>query len=156
MNTKQVKVLVCRVGRRPVVEQLTMSGDSYLDDMQKIVGGNVEVIGLDDGRECWMNEDGIGLGLPLNRCIPAKGRGVPAWLDDAFVINATGAEIPKSGEDAEWRILGDFFIANHNHGELADIDDEGIAFYTKMFDSEDTAAAKRMNEQRTKMEQRAW
>lgn len=38
-----------------------------LADMQKVVGGNIEPVYLhDEGVIFWVNEDGIGLNLPLN------------------------------------------------------------------------------------------
>lgn len=157
-----VRALVCRVGQVPVVELLAVDDDgSRLAAMQAIVGGSVEVISLDDGSDCWMNEDGIGLGLPLNRRIPAGARG-PSTLfgmpvdekDVIYIEDEDHGKLARPGQAGEWRILGDFFITGgvDEEGETIGVTDEAIALYTKMFASEDPVAAQAMRELRTKLE----
>lgn len=46
--------------------------DNNLEDMQKIVGGNIEVIRLDENVIAILNEEGKLMGLPSNR----------VWLDE--------------------------------------------------------------------------
>ena len=58
-SSKEIRVLVCRVGRRPVVEVCEPNkGDrdrGHLDHMQKLVGGMIELVTLDDGVDLWCN-----------------------------------------------------------------------------------------------------
>lgn len=128
-----VSVIVCRLGAGPVVETLTADAEgSYLEALQRIVGGFVQCITLDDGLDLWCNEDGVGQGLELNRCIPTVGRRIPGGFE--FVIDATDGKGAKAGEPAEWRIHGDFFIARSTpDGELASVTDEDLTRYRKLF-----------------------
>jgi hypothetical protein len=131
-----VNVIVCRLGHAPVVEELTADAEgSYLEALQRIVDGFVQCITLDDGLDLWCNEDGVGQGLELNRCIPTVGRGVPAGF--GFVIDLTDGGAPRPGEAAEWRIHGDFLIARSTRdGELASVTDEDLARYVELFTAE--------------------
>lgn len=138
-----IRILVFRVGQAPIPDWLRPDDKGgHLDAMQKLVGGFVECTTLDDGIDCWSNEDGIALGLLPNRTFPTTGRGVPAGFEGAFVIDATDGGRPDLGAPAEWRILGDFFLARSHDGELADLTEEDIARYTKRFADEDAAAVR--------------
>jgi hypothetical protein len=150
-SNPRIRILVCRVGRAPAVEYLEPGYDgSYLDAMQKIVGGYVEFVGDvgGPGLDVVLNEDGIGLDLPLNRIIPGVGPALPAWVPPDAVIKAS-EELCDPGEAGEWRILGDFFFVRGRHGEVADVTDEDVARWTAAFESEDVAAAKETNDART-------
>jgi hypothetical protein len=154
MATKEVRVIWCRVGLRPVVETIKSDGrGSFLDEMQRLVGGYVECVGdfVRDGIDLYCNEDGMGLALPLNRVIAAPPRGKPGGIfADAFIIK-TSDELCDPDEPGEWRILGDFFLVRcDDEGELASVTDADIAKWSALFDSEDTEAAKRMNEMRVR------
>lgn len=63
-----VRVLVLRVGQRPSVETLEPDGDGrgYLTSLQRVVGGYVDCVVV-DGTDVWCNDEGLILGLPLNR-----------------------------------------------------------------------------------------
>lgn len=135
-----IRVIVCRVGRLPVLEVLVPDRSGHLSAMQAIVGGCVSVVTLDDGLDCWFNDDGGD--LPLNRCFPTTGRSIPPGFEDAFVIDMTDGGRPDPGEPAEWRICGDFFLARSNDGETTSVTDEDFARYLKRFDDEDVAAAR--------------
>lgn len=152
-NKKPIKVIVCRVGRAAVVEELQPNPDlngGHLCAMQKIVGGLIQCVTLDDGIDLWCNEEGMLLELPLNRCFAAAPRGEPGIPVD-FVIYASD-DLARPHEPGEWRIQGDFFLCRSNrHGELAPPTDADIAKYTRLFESEDIAAAKRMNDMRAKL-----
>jgi hypothetical protein len=128
-----VNVLVCRFFAAPVIETLTSDANgSYLEAMTRIVDGYVQCITLDDGVDLWCNEDGIGQGLPLNRCIPTVGRAHPDGF--GFVIDTTGGQAANAGEAAEWRIHGDFFLARSTpEGELASVTDDDVARYRQLF-----------------------
>lgn len=62
-----------------------------LDNMQKAVGGNIEIIPTNDGRLMVLNEEGKLLELPLNRKATLLTRGVVAPSDlivgDVIVAN---------------------------------------------------------------------
>lgn len=148
---KTIRVLVCRVGRLPVVEVLKSNNrDSFLDEMQRICDGNVQCITLDDGTDLWCNEDGLMLGLPLNRVIPAAPRELPTLFGEPVEVIYADEGLARPGEAGEWRIYGDFFLCNvDDDGEIAPVTSEQIARYTSLFNSEDVAMAQRMNEWRT-------
>lgn len=56
-----------------------------LEEMQKIVGGYVELLRLDDGREMYLNEDGKRLNLPRNEVADLLARKAGIAVDD-FVV----------------------------------------------------------------------
>lgn len=147
-------MLVCRVGRRPVVEAIETRGPrGGITAMQAIVGGFIECVTLDDGVDVWCNEDALSLGLPLNRIVPAAPRPAPTLFGEPVDIIYEDDDLARPGEPGEWRFHGDFFMARTDRaGELADIDDASVERYTKMFDAEDTVAAHRMNELRVRGE----
>lgn len=66
MSDRKIRVLVCRVGEQPSVEDI----EPTLKVMQALVGGYVQVVPLDEGLDLWCNEDGRALGLPFNRRVP--------------------------------------------------------------------------------------
>jgi len=127
-----IRVLVCRVGAAPVVEELTASNDGdYLAAMQRVVGGLVTSIPLGDGVDLWCNEEGLLRGLPLNRVIPTIAPALPPGFEDAFVI-WLGDDLARPGEPGEWRIYGDFFLARSTpSGGLKSVSDADIASYQK-------------------------
>lgn len=63
MTTEPITAIVLRHdAQRP--EIVTLNADR-LGHMQEIVGGYIEAVGL-DGMTMYINEDGKGLGLPIN------------------------------------------------------------------------------------------
>lgn len=125
-----VNVIVCRVGRLPVLE--TLADDpardrSYLSSMQKIVGGMVECVSLVDGLDVWCNEEAHLFGMPLNRSIPYPF-GKCSFYGDFFIARTTG------------------------DGELASVEPEDFQRYLEMFDTEDIEAAKKMMDLRAALD----
>lgn len=57
-----MKVVIKKVGQKPEVKEIK----GELHEMQEIVGGHLEVIGLFDGIFCVLNEEGKLIGLPAN------------------------------------------------------------------------------------------
>jgi hypothetical protein len=50
-----------------ITEVHPTAGDKFtLEEMQAAVGGLIELIILHDGRDMWINEEGLILGLPFN------------------------------------------------------------------------------------------
>ncbi len=138
-------VIVCRVGRLPVLETLKPDRrGGYLDAMQAIVGGYVRCLGLDDGIELWCNEDGEHT-KPLNRCFPGIA---PSHEGYDFVIKPDDS--PEPGQPGVHKIHGDFFLAraratDDDGIELASVTDADFELYLKRFDREDVEAARRQN-----------
>ena len=140
-----VQVIVCRVGRLPTFETLTADErGGHLTAMQAIVGGYVGCVTLDDGLDCWFNDGNDE--LPLNRCFPTTGRGIPAGFEDAIVIDCTDGGAPEQGAPAEWRICGDLFLARSVDGEIVSATAEDLARYLARFEADDIADAKRAND----------
>lgn len=139
---KAARVLVCRVGRLPVVETIADFAAA-----QEIVGGYVKHIELDDGVDLWCNEDAIGLELPLNRVFAAAPRPAPMLFGEPAPIIYADPGLAQPGEPGEWRILGNFFLSrSDDEGDIADLDDASVKLYTALFDFEDVEAARKMNE----------
>ena len=57
-----MKIVIKKVGQEPEVKEI----NGELHEMQEIVGGYLEVIGLFDGIFCVLNEEGKLKGLPIN------------------------------------------------------------------------------------------
>jgi hypothetical protein len=145
---RKLRVIVCRVGRAPAVELLEQRRGSYLDAMQDVVGGYIEYLHLGReyaGIEAVLNEDGFGLGLALNRVVPATAPARPAGFEDAFVVKVDD-DLCDPGERGVYRLHGDFFFTRTDeHGEAADVTDADVRFWTDRFEAEDRAAAMKMN-----------
>jgi hypothetical protein len=85
-KNKMLKVIVCRVGQAPVVEEIP----SGLEAMQKIVGGYIECVRLE--------------GTPFEH-------GIDLWCDEEFLLKDYK---PNRMIGPELVIHGDFFIAAHD------------------------------------------
>lgn len=148
--SEPVRVIVCRVNKEtgiaqpPTVEELPAeTGEDedlvHLHAMQSLVGGMLECVGNFDGRgtDIWCNEEGMLLGLPMNRIIaappvPEPPEGFTVIYADAF--DEDGGRLARPGEPGEWRIRGDFFIARvDEEGGIASVTDEDVAYYTDLF-----------------------
>jgi hypothetical protein len=131
------RVLVCRVGCKPEVTDL--EGDrtrGHYDGLRKVVGGMLTCVGLDDGVDVWCHDEGILLGLPLNRRIPTIAPEVP----EGFEIIPLGdiEEMAEPGQPGEWRIHGDFVMARcSKSGNMTAVTEDDIAKYMKEFEEED-------------------
>lgn len=101
-----IKVLKVEPDKAP--ELIEMKNE--LEAMQAIVGGNIEVLPIDEGVAIVCNEEGKINGLPLNRPIYYNGEMVDI-------------------------IAGTFFIAGDDIsiGEFVSLTDEQIAKYSKQF-----------------------
>lgn len=96
------RILSVPVGGSPL--ELTIPRG--LEAMQKLVGGYIEMVTLEEGIDLVCNEEGKLQGLPANRDIPE--------LRDT--------------------IRGDFFISRHDEeGETVDLTDADVKKYTKRF-----------------------
>lgn len=89
----KIRVIVCRVGEQPKVEEI----EPGLKTMQDIIGGRVERVALDGE--------------------PAFGRGIDLWCNEEFLIrdsqpNRLIRNVPLYR--GELPIHGDFFIAAHD------------------------------------------
>jgi hypothetical protein len=103
MSNNKIRVIVARVGKHPVVEEI----DSGLDGMQAVVGGYIECVSLDgsyeDGVDLWLNEEGRINGMRLNRLI-------------------------RDDRGNDWDVHGDVFLARHDsEGDTIGLTDEDVA-----------------------------
>lgn len=107
----KIKVLVCRVGQPPVVEEIVDS----LEASQKIVGGYIESWAMGGRLSLICNGEGRFIGLKPNRPVRADH-----W---------TGAEI----------VRGDFFlVSGDGDGGFASLSDAEIADWSKRLELVDT------------------
>jgi hypothetical protein len=119
-----IKVLVCRIGQAPVVEEI----DSGLEAMQKIVGGYIENLRLEDGVDLWCNEEGS-FTQKVNRVIPARAPELPPGYTVDDIIK-TDPNLADPGEMGVHRIHGDFFIARTDEeGASVSLTEEDISKY---------------------------
>lgn len=152
-KTKTIRVLVCRIGRAPAVEELQPDDrGGHLSAMQAVVGGLVECVNLGHlygGVDLWCNEEGLINDLPVNCIIPAGVQ--PPHPDGVdFIIYADEGEdaprLARPGEAGAWIIRGDFFLSHvDREGELADVDDATVKRWTAEYEARDRAAAMAQN-----------
>lgn len=99
--SKKIKVVMCPVNRAPYVTNISDS----LENLQKIVGGYIETVGI--ATDCVMvcNEEGRLIGLPDNRSV--------SWLmpysvqGDVFFCGVEGeefADVPEAGREMILRV----------------------------------------------------
>lgn len=98
-----MKVVLVKSGEVAVVTEISET----LSEMQKIVGGPIEVLPIDDALII-CNEEGKLKDLPLNRAI-------------------------KAGFDIADIIVGTFFVCGEREGEFVSLSDNEAAFYKHMF-----------------------
>lgn len=120
------RVIVCRVGRLPVMEELERDPrGGHLSAMQKIVGGLIDCVSIEEGVDLWCNDEFAVLGLPFNRAID-------------FALSRV-------------EICGDFLIARvDEEGDVVSATEDDFARYLELFDEEDVVAAQAMNEIRAR------
>ena len=94
-----MKIVIKKVGQEPEVKEI----NGELHEMQEIVGGYLEVIGLFGGIFCVLNEEGKLKGLPIN-----------------FIF----------GGDF---IVGNVFFCSVSGGDFASLNDMQIDTIIKMF-----------------------
>ena len=82
-----MKVVVCRVGAEPVVEEI----EPGLKAMQAVVGGYIERVQLDASIDLWCNEEGRIIGLLPNRLAHANYGPQPIH-GDFFIAKYDGDE----------------------------------------------------------------
>lgn len=102
-----MKILLVRPLEKPVVTEI----EDTLENLQKIVGGYIEIVPFfDDGSLFVCNEEGKLLHLPLNRAITDE---------DGNMMDI---------------IAGTFFICNSDeYGNLTSLSDQLIEKYSKRF-----------------------
>jgi hypothetical protein len=129
MIKQPITVIVCRVGRLPVVEPLFPDQSGvYFPAMRAIMGcALVQIVRLEDGLECYCNEEAILYELPMNRILmPAHG--VAEMFRGDFIIAKT---VRVNGEP-----------------EFVDLDDRDWLRYLRAFEAEDIETARRQNAER--------
>lgn len=122
MTVNPIKIILCRVGERPVLDALP-GGDSarQLRMMQALVGGYVERVPLVGVLAVYENEDAIALDLPFNRTI----------------VNAARTQT---------RIRGDFVIVGESYrtASLVDVSDADFEFYRNAWSTTNETASAAM------------
>lgn len=94
MTQDILKVIVCRVGQAPVIEDIP----DTLEAMQGLVDGYLEHVTLPQGLSLWCNEEGLLKGMPFNRYM----YGIPI-AGDFFLTRANGPETASvRQEDLVW------------------------------------------------------
>lgn len=68
-HNDMVRILICETDNTPYISEIPADD---IKVMQHIVGGHFETFPFKDGIIGWCNEDGIALGLPINRNIQAS------------------------------------------------------------------------------------
>lgn len=108
METKKIKVLVCRPNEAPQVEEHA----DTLETWQELVGGYIEEIYPHDDDTCIiLNEEGKIIGLPLNRPLKAEtGR--------TYDVMCGTIVIARAPQDSD---------------TFASLTDEQVAKYSKMY-----------------------
>ncbi len=124
------KILVCRMGAGPELVEV----ESPFKWAKKLLGGEdayIEVAYLDDGVQIFLDEDGIGKGLGINRLIPARAPVVP---EGVFVIDMTDGRAAPPGTIGYHEIRGDFILTRHNlrEDEPESLTPEDIQKYTTL------------------------
>ena len=101
MSDKKVRVIFVPVDHLPQVVEISDDEDKRLADMQRLVGGYIELVRLEDGLDMWINEEGAIHGLPMNEWVS---------LMDFFGV-----------------IYGPVFFARSNaDGDLVSVSDEDV------------------------------
>jgi hypothetical protein len=104
MSDRKIRVLVCRVGEQPRVEEI----EPTLRGMRSIVDGYLQCVPLEDGVDLWCDEEGGPLckNLPFSRDVaPSSARGYH-------------------------HLHGPFFLTRHDdEGEATSLTDEDIAVW---------------------------
>lgn len=78
-----MKIVIKKVGQAPEVKEIK----GELHEMQEIVGGYLEVIGLFDGIFCVINEEGKLIGLPANFAFASD-----VIVGDVFFCSVSGED----------------------------------------------------------------
>ena len=98
---EMIKVVVVEPGKRPYTKEF----ERNLENMQEIVGGNIESIPFDDYKgEMFIicNEDGKSKGLPLNRVLlDDKGEAADILTGTFFVCSRSGEHLSSLSEKQE-------------------------------------------------------
>lgn len=113
MPTKLYKVIVCRVGEEPKVEEV--KSPFQFTSQELLGGGFVEMTHLDDGVIIYSDEEGRLKNLPRNRDIPTTAH--PVDTEATFVIEIRDPDDPpfaKPGEAGYHRIYGNFLLGRHD------------------------------------------
>jgi hypothetical protein len=102
----KIKVVVCRLGKPPEIEEI----DNGLESLQGTVGGYVECLPLDHRIDIWCDEEGKVKGLPANRLVgrktPIHGDFLIAKCDEeGNTVGLTNAEAQRwVRRAAEWPV----------------------------------------------------
>ena len=84
-----MKVLYVEVGKRPEVIEI----DGNLDELQRLVGGYVEQVVLDEESSILCDEDGYRKESPTNRIILHNGKYVCELVGNFLIVGTNEIEI---------------------------------------------------------------
>ena len=81
---KTIRIISKKVGEKPVRQDM----EHTLENMQKKVGGYLEVVRFPLGIDMWVNDEGLINGLPLNLVILKGGKVISHICGDVFFASA--------------------------------------------------------------------
>lgn len=99
-----VKIIVKKVGEKPVVKELDKD-KMELEDMQSIVGGFIEAVYVGGGIDMWLNDSGKIDGLPINIALGSEDREILDTIHgDIFFASTTpeGDTVGLSDSQIVW------------------------------------------------------
>lgn len=77
-----LNIIYKEAGSEPVIMKI----EDTLENYQKLVGGYIELVALDDKAELVLNEEGKVLGLPMNGFFSSNGKVVDHIAGDYFIV----------------------------------------------------------------------
>lgn len=96
-----IKVIMCEVGKKPYIKEIP----NELEEMQKLVGGYIEVVSLINGLIVVCNEEGRLMNLPINNNLGLNIFG------NFFIVRTNGEEFASiKDEDMETLNRIRFFV----------------------------------------------
>jgi Domain of unknown function (DUF3846) len=116
MNLKTIKVMTKKVGQKPNIETTSYE----LENLQKLVGGNLEAVTLPYRITMWIDEEGILKEKPVNLITYVEGKEVHQIVGDVFFAGYTpeGDTISLTDEQCKWleNALKFMGVTNNNEG----------------------------------------
>ena len=94
--SRKIKVVMCPAERAPYVCAISNS----LENMQRVVGGDIEAVTIDDKCVLICAEEGRILDMPENQSCPFAG-----FVGDVFFCGPDGEEFGDLGDDQVREIL---------------------------------------------------
>lgn len=118
------RVILCRVGKRPHVTQLSADPDGRrVAALEEALGGPVACLALDNGIQLWGSRDGLVFGLALTRRVLAMSLVEPGRVE--ITLQFEGSDLGFAV--GEWPANGDFLVARSTaDGGVADLTESDI------------------------------